>query len=92
MESGGGFRIRIGRSNVHGVQVVGRWRAEYLREPATDEERLALALYREALALEHLSAPYSFLGFFKILNIRGRQVRKPYLATRCSAAQREASQ
>jgi hypothetical protein len=69
MESGGGFPIQLGRSDVHGVQVFGKWSADYLPEPTTSEARLALAFYREALILEHVSAPYSFLGFFKILNI-----------------------
>ena len=69
MTGGGGFPVQLGRSDVHGVQLLGNWRADYLPEPADDRGRLALALYREALVLEHVSVPYSFLGFFKILNI-----------------------
>jgi hypothetical protein len=32
---------------------------------------LALALFREALGLEHRNVPYAFLGFAKILNLGG---------------------
>ena len=42
---------------------------DYLPAPVGENERLALALYREALNCN--SIPYSFLGFAKILNMIG---------------------
>jgi hypothetical protein len=36
--------------------------------PADSKERLALALCREAISIDH--APLEFLGYFKIVNIR----------------------
>jgi hypothetical protein len=41
---------------------------DYLPDPATDEGRIALALYREGLSVN--SVPYQFLGFAKVLNLR----------------------
>jgi hypothetical protein len=69
MTSGGGFPVNLGRSDTFGVTVMGNWRVDCLPEPADKRARLALALYREALNLEHVSIPYAFLGLFKILNI-----------------------
>ncbi len=40
---------------------------DYIAEATTDQGRLALALYREALGLN--SVPYRFLGYYKIINI-----------------------
>lgn len=44
---------------------------DYLPAPTEDNQRLALALYREALNCN--SIPYSFLGFVKILNMLGKR-------------------
>lgn len=39
-------------------------------DPADENARRALAFYREALDLEHIHGPYSFLSLFKVLNLR----------------------
>ena len=44
-----------------------KFKCDYLPELTDDKSNLALAIYREALNVS--SAPYSFLGFFKIINI-----------------------
>ena len=46
---------------------------------AEPRQRLALALYREAMALN--SVPYQFLGFFKIVNVirNGGQAQKSWI-------------
>jgi len=46
------------------------WGLLYLPLPPTPEAALALALYREGLNLRPTSAPFSFLSFSKVLNIR----------------------
>jgi len=73
--SGGTHRTRIGgrprRPGLPGVSTVVRppeFRVPSLPESVGSEGKLALALYREALGLNHET--YQFLGFFKILNIR----------------------
>lgn len=40
---------------------------DYLPENCSPEAKLAMALYREGMALDH--TPYSFLSFFKVLNV-----------------------
>ena len=73
---GGGFPLNLGRAQplpapTSTTVAVGRWElpGNYLPQPTEPKARLALALYREALGLEHDSEPYSFLGYAKILNI-----------------------
>ena len=50
-----------------GWSQVDPWKYLYLPKPSTEKGELALALYREAMSLN--SVPYTFLGYFKILNI-----------------------
>lgn len=76
--AGGGFPIQLGRSEELPKErdpstMSYRWEppADYLPEPTGRKARLALALYREALGLEHNNVPYAFLGFAKILNLGG---------------------
>jgi hypothetical protein len=38
--------------------------------PTDEKARLALAFYREALDLERIHGPYSFLSLFKVLNLK----------------------
>lgn len=75
---GGGFPVQLGRSEELSKErapsnTLYRWEppADYLPEAPDKRSRLALALYREALGLEHSSVPYAFLGFAKILNLGG---------------------
>jgi hypothetical protein len=75
---GGGFPIKLGRSEELSKQQEPstepyRWEppADYLPQPSDQRARLALALYREALGLEHNNVPHAFLGFAKILNLSG---------------------
>lgn len=39
-------------------------------DPMSDKARLALAFYREGLVLRRVHLAYSFLSFFKVLNVR----------------------
>lgn len=70
---GGGFPVFIGRPDIADAPTAtvrgGQWRRDYLPEPSEPTARRALALFREARALEHVSRPYAFLGYAKILNI-----------------------
>ena len=75
---GGGFPIQLGRSEELPKERVPttmpfRWEppCDHLPQPSDRRARLALALYREALGLEHNNVPYAFLGFAKILNLCG---------------------
>ena len=83
MTGGGGFPVNLGRAQplpepTSKTLAVGRWepRGNYLPQPSEPGARLALALYREALGLEHDSVPYSFLGYARILNIWLRDGKK----------------
>lgn len=63
---GGSHPIQIGwpaKCNV----ITHNFRYDYLPDPADPRSRLALAIYREALGLN--SVAYSFLGFFKVINL-----------------------
>ncbi len=44
--------------------------ADGLPDPTDDRARMALAFYREGLALMNIHVAYSFLSFFKVLNVR----------------------
>jgi len=69
ISGGGGHRIRLGRSLYRGITISPEhFRCDYLPEPSSKDQRLALALYREALGVN--SVAYKFLGFFKVLNIK----------------------
>lgn len=41
-----------------------------LADPPSPAARMALAFYREGLAIKQISIGYSFLSFFKVLNVR----------------------
>jgi len=41
-----------------------------LPDPPDERARIALAFYREGLDLEHVHRAYSFLSFFKVLNVQ----------------------
>lgn len=58
--------LRIGKRTMLGTQAL-HFEKDYLPETDNPKALLALALYREALAVN--SIPYKFLGFFKIINI-----------------------
>lgn len=47
-----------------------RFDAADLPDPSDDKARIALAFYREGLDLDHVHRAYSFLSFFKVLNVR----------------------
>jgi hypothetical protein len=66
MSTGGSHPFGIGKSR-HGSTQAMHFRADYV--PFTDEprQRLALALYREALSVN--SVAYGFLSFAKIVNV-----------------------
>jgi len=66
----GSIRVGIGRPGLVDP-VITRFDQSALQSPDTREKRLAIALYREAGGLN--SAPYQFLGYFKIINIARRR-------------------
>lgn len=53
---------------------VARFDASYLPEPSDESGKLALALYREAVSNNSLH--YSFLGYYKIINLLNDDARK----------------
>jgi len=63
--SNGPKPVKVGKGKTRFISK--NFRADYLPEPNDDKSRRALALYREAQSLN--SATYSFLGFFKVLNV-----------------------
>ncbi|MBT3332518.1 MAG: hypothetical protein HOK21_23630 [Rhodospirillaceae bacterium] len=68
------------RRSGHLTSIIDAW--PYHRAPlAHPDQRLAVALYREAVWLEYISSiPYAALGYFKILEIRqGGAGRKTWL-------------
>jgi hypothetical protein len=64
-----GFPIRRG-TRIPDNGVSSWFTAEKLSDPSDGKARLALAFYHEGLDLEHIHRAYSFLSFFKVLNIR----------------------
>ena len=65
--SGGGRPYRMGRSKFGSVRRP-KFRITYLADPLDESARLALAFYREAISLDHVA--YSFLSYYKIINLR----------------------
>ena len=65
--SGGSRPFRMGRSRFDSVRSL-HFRISYLPSPQDENARLALAFYREAMSLDHIA--YSFLSFYKIINLR----------------------
>ena len=63
------------------LQTVARsFRIPYLPDSIDEETRLALALYREGLGLEHIA--YSFLSFYKVINLKhpsGKKAQKAWI-------------
>ena len=57
--------VKVGKSKTK--LIAQKFRADYLPEPKDEKSLRALALFREAQSLN--SPTYSFLGFFKVLNI-----------------------
>lgn len=64
---GGPHPFRRAKSNLGSV-VTTSFQQKYLPDPIDKNIRLALALYREALGLKNIA--YSFLSFYKIINLR----------------------
>lgn len=65
--SGGSRPFRMGRSRFGSYRSL-HFRITYLPLPQNENARLALAFYREAMSLDHIA--YSFLSFYKIINLR----------------------
>ncbi len=70
--SGGGRPFRASKGILDSSGVGGR-RIRYLPDVQDENARLALAFYREALGLNHIA--YSFLSYYKILNLRYRKTQ-----------------
>ena len=64
---GGPHPFRMAKSSSASV-VRSTFHYKYLPDPTDDKIRLALALYREALSLNNVA--YSFLSYYKIINLR----------------------
>ena len=65
--SGGGLPYVMGKDRLASF-ISPKFRIEYLQDPSDKKTRLALAFYREALTLNHKA--YSFLSYYKIINLR----------------------
>jgi len=65
--TGGGRPYRLGHTGFKSSQSL-HFRITYLPEPQDRNARLALAFYREAMGLDHEA--YSFLSFYKVINLR----------------------
>ncbi len=63
--TGGSKPILIGKSN--GRFISKGYKVDYLPEPKDDKSKRALALFREAKSVNSIA--YSFLGFYKVLNV-----------------------
>jgi hypothetical protein len=77
--TGGSRPFRHGRGRAQTVRDYFRY--DYLPQNLPHEARLALAFYREAMGLEHPA--YSFLSFYKIINLRfpqGKVAQKNWMA------------
>lgn len=72
--TGGSHPHRVGKSLV-GRQIVTahRFQISYLPMPEDANTKLALALYHEGLSLAQVHVAYSFLSFYKIINLVGGQ-------------------
>ncbi len=60
--------VQIGRRGPGDI-VTNVFRTDHLAAPTSEKARLALALYREAQNLKSESVAYSFLGYFKVINV-----------------------
>ena len=67
-------KIPIIGKNVDTSIITSRFDDDYIPVASNDEQRLALALYREAQYLN--STPYKYLAYFKILNIKNRSAKE----------------
>jgi len=72
--TGGSHPFRVGK-NTGGRQMVTAHSLQinYLPAPDDANTKLALALYHEGATLTHVHVPYSFLSFYKIINLVGGQ-------------------
>ncbi len=90
MVSMSGHLIQIGKPGRTKI-INPNFRADHLPEVEDRREKLALALYREALSVN--SIPYQFLGYFKTINIlheQGRQQKNWIRSTLPHITNREA--
>jgi len=65
--SGGPHPFRMAKNSTIRL-ISGNIDQEYFPDPIEPEKRLALALYREAISLDHTA--YSFLSYYKIINLK----------------------
>jgi len=72
--TGGSHPFRVAK-NTGGRQIVTahRFQIDYLPAPDDGNTKLALAFYHEGTTLIHVHVPYSFLSFYKIINLVGGQ-------------------
>ncbi|MFX0140662.1 MAG: methylamine utilization protein MauJ [Candidatus Hodarchaeota archaeon] len=65
--TGGSTIMRVQKGSAM-VKIPGKINIKYLPEPKDESAKLALALYNDAMALNHYA--YKFLGFYKIINLK----------------------
>jgi hypothetical protein len=71
--TGGGRPYRMGHTGFRSPRSRS-FRITYLPDPQNHNARLALAFYREAMGLDHVA--YSFLSFYKVINLRYKNGEK----------------
>lgn len=67
--SGSGHLTRTLKGRTFGQIKASTFKVDYLPRPTDDRAKLALALYHEGASLQHVHIPYSFLSFYKIVNL-----------------------
>jgi len=65
---GGSHPFRIGK-RIGGQITAAKFQIDYLPAPAEKNQKLALAMYHEGTSLVHVHVAYSFLSFYKIVNL-----------------------
>lgn len=67
--TGGSQIFRAGKQVFVGQMTAQSFHIDYLPQPAGQNHRLALALFHEGSTLVHVHTAYSFLSFYKIVNL-----------------------
>ncbi|HWQ38355.1 MAG TPA: methylamine utilization protein MauJ [Burkholderiales bacterium] len=71
---GGGSHIfRSGKRSTGGQISTTHFHVDYLPSPLDKDHKLALALFHEGSTLTHVHVAYSFLSFYKIINLASGQ-------------------
>jgi hypothetical protein len=67
--TGGGHIVRMSKQPMFGQMTAATFKVDYLPAPTDPNAQLALALYHEGASLAYVHVAYSFLSFYKIVNL-----------------------